>query len=238
MHNSAEEENPPIPDTLGDENAFPMKSNDVINENQSSVANHAAHESNSENHNSISTISTNLSPTEEYLKMMRHLIESNSLSPGTTVILQDLYDMFKSIKGYGPTTWGRPADFETATTSRQFDEDKSPLQPGTYPSEDATADLKDSHSGQEEKPSASNERETLPIDWRGSDKLDHQKERKSRTTSTDEDRQHQIRFEAEEDYHFGRPCNSDVFKIDNIFSSFSLKEIGQEKALKNTPVTW
>lgn len=81
-------------------------------------------------------------------------------------------------------------------------------------------------------PSASDERETLPIDCRGSDKLNHQKKRKSRTTSTDEDRQHQIRFEAEEDYQFGRPCNSEVFKIDNIFSNFSLNEVGHEKALK------
>ncbi|XP_076249384.1 uncharacterized protein LOC143188814 [Calliopsis andreniformis] len=233
MNDNSHGGRPSIPDTWGSENVSPTRSYELIIQIQSNISNLTTQESKSE-------FLTDLTPTEEYLQMMKRVIESNSLSPRTTVILQELYDRYKSIKGYGPATWDTQCqNIRISVDSEASTEDESLLQTLSGSRRNTTGDLEYFRYSQEQRPSSSKACDTSLIDSKESLKSDQrQKYSVMERTSRKEIEERQISAKSFSDLSLTRPCNSEIFKIDDVFSNFSFRESGNEKILRKHIGLW
>ncbi|CAD1474886.1 unnamed protein product, partial [Heterotrigona itama] len=201
----------PYKPSWGNEISRPSESLELINKNIFHVS-----PSNSKDSQTISiaTDSTkNLSPIEEYLQVTMRLITTKSLSPRTSVILEDLYVKYKLNRGYNSNIDINRQDW--IKVIKHYDEYKETF-----------ADLE--KNGSKENSSTSKK-----------EQLDTESRTLKKTKILMEDTESPwFTLQTVQDSLFEQPCDSEIIQINDVFSDFSLADAGHDKTMKELVRQW
>lgn len=167
--------------------------------------------------------------------MTRRLIDSKSLSPRTSMILENLYVTYKSIQGYGLARFDSKSltvSLKDSTETELYKEHEETDKSQTHPRKDI--DGTNSHEESKEK----KQFDTLSVGSRKSDKLEEKQEDKAMKRPVLDPEPPWFTLKTIPDPEFGKPCDPETFKIENIFSDFSLFNVGHDKELKERIRHW